>query len=1307
MDNLSKTISEYIEQQFPAVYREDGDNLVAFIEAYFEFLENDTYSSTTLARSMFDHGDIDRTLDAFLYHFNLKYLSEFPYVKTVDNRFAIKHIMDFYRSKGSPRSAELLIRFLFNSEASVYFPADDIFRLSDSKWFIPRYLEVTRSSRTQSFVDSQITGSVSGATAFAEGVITKRINGRMIDIIFISNLKGNFLTGEFVTNDSILDDAPQIIGSLSSLTITTGGNGNQIGDVFNVISNDGLQGKVRLTELVSETGKITFSITDGGSGYTLDANTIVYVADAMIGGNNTNEDFNLYEPVQQKRVTLNLQTANSLNEEYVANSVVGDTLEGVDSSNTYVATGVIYSFANTDIGGNTVTTASEYSKIEIVVTDGSFMPRYSVDFASANVEFISDETVTEESAITIELGNISGTFSNNDSVAVYVYSDPSEVGSDTVVTNYSKGTVLEANATHLTLVDAWGDFSEGETIGVYAANGTATASANIVSSTVTSGGAVGTIISKTDSNTWVIELSSGTLDVGNKVRGNTSKVEDTISTITETGVTTVWLNGNNSFTGVKSSVSNTGVSGTLMGQNTSVIGIYANTGEFYYTEGAGFTIETVRDANNISMVMTALYTGENADITVASLSDIEYINLNTDNISDTNIVGQLFTNINADASNSGVGYLASVSVVGGGSGYSNGQYTLAGGGSANGNPVIDAVVTIGTNGGGTITSVTVDNPGEGYYQEPTLTLSPGSSASLTLNMVYGYGYPKNPYGDANTALEDLFTFANTQIGSVDSITTNPGTNYNIAPFTSIYNELIAGYNYQDTRLDITISSGSFAVGENLLLDGNIMGEIRTANSTVIFLKRTIFEPDWSANTTILGETTGATATINLRAADTTSSPMGDNAIIDKSVATETGSAGAVAIVDSGYGYLDGSTVTLTKTGSEDIIATAFTGQQGIGSGYWTTTRSHLSDTSRLHDNKYYQEYSYEIQSDISLNKYRDIAGKVLHVAGTKLFGAVIKNTKIDMNQTSIGSTVEAQDDFADAFIMTVTTNAASQTFAIPTQDVGTFDAIIDWGDGKAPSTITSYDDAGLTHVYDVPGEHQIRITGTFPYVRFRDSGYEGMVTSVENLGDVGWISFENSFYNCSNMTSFTGGTTDTSFVTTMYAMFYNCSGLTTLDVSSFDTSSVTDMRSMFYNCSGVTTLDVSSFNTSSVTTMYSMFNRCSGVTTLDVSGFNTSSVTTMYAMFNQCSGLTDIIGVDAFDISGLNTVTSLTFFATNVTLPTSRYDALLIAWEAQDPFDSMAPNFGGSKYTGGGAAATARSTLTTRDNWTITDGGIA
>jgi len=43
-----------------------------------------------------------------------------------------------------------------------------------------------------------------------------------------------------------------------------------------------------------------------------------------------------------------------------------------------------------------------------------------------------------------------------------------------------------------------------------------------------------------------------------------------------------------------------------------------------------------------------------------------------------------------------------------------------------------------------------------------------------------------------------------------------------------------------------------------------------------------------------------------------------------------------------------------------------------------------------------------------LYKYRNIGGKVLHVAGTELFDAVIKNTKIDVIQTAIGSTVEIE-----------------------------------------------------------------------------------------------------------------------------------------------------------------------------------------------------------------------------------------------------------------------------------------------------------
>jgi surface protein len=120
-----------------------------------------------------------------------------------------------------------------------------------------------------------------------------------------------------------------------------------------------------------------------------------------------------------------------------------------------------------------------------------------------------------------------------------------------------------------------------------------------------------------------------------------------------------------------------------------------------------------------------------------------------------------------------------------------------------------------------------------------------------------------------------------------------------------------------------------------------------------------------------------------------------------------------------------------------------------------------------------------------------------------------------------------------------------------------------------------------------------------------------------------------------------------------------------------------------------------------------MLRNCSSLTSLDVSGFDTSSVANMNSMFRDCSSLADIIGVESFDIEGLNSTGDLTNFMTNVTLPTARYDELLVNWDAQEPFDGMSPNFGNSTYTAGSAAATARANLISNDGWTIIDGGTA
>jgi hypothetical protein len=97
----------------------------------------------------------------------------------------------------------------------------------------------------------------------------------------------------------------------------------------------------------------------------------------------------------------------------------------------------------------------------------------------------------------------------------------------------------------------------------------------------------------------------------------------------------------------------------------------------------------------------------------------------------------------------------------------------------------------------------------------------------------------------------------------------------------------------------------------------------------------------------------------------------------------------------------------------------------------------------------------------------------------------------------------------------------------------------------------------------------------------------------------------------------------------------------------------------------------------------------------------------MNVMFDDCNSMTDIIGVEDFNIEGLDSTNALNSFTTDVTLSPARYDALLINWDAQDPFDGMAPDFGNSTYTAGGTAAAARANLISTDGWTITDGGTA
>jgi hypothetical protein len=257
-------------------------------------------------------------------------------------------------------------------------------------------------------------------------------------------------------------------------------------------------------------------------------------------------------------------------------------------------------------------------------------------------------------------------------------------------------------------------------------------------------------------------------------------------------------------------------------------------------------------------------------------------------------------------------------------------------------------------------------------------------------------------------------------------------------------------------------------------------------------------------------------------------------------------------------------------------------------------------------------------------------------------------------------------------------------------NVGTVNAVIDWGDGTANTTVTAFNDSGLTHTYATAGEYTVRITGSFPGLGFGGTAVsKDKIKKVLQLGNVNWRNLKRGFKGCSNLTDFTVGSTTMDLEgNRMQEFLRDCPLLVNVDFSGsgFDTSGITNFNAFFRSSLAP-----------------------SALTTVDVSNLDTSSAETMNSMFRDNDNIVDLPGMETWDISSFNNSNSLDnrFLDAPAKMSTATYDAMLIAWAAQAPFDVDNVKFGVSTYTAGGAAAAARQTLVDTYGWIIADGGTA
>ena len=114
--------SQYLPQQFPEFYRDEGPNFIAFVQEFYRW--KDEISNRNKSRRLLDYGDVDETEESYLSHFIEKYMWNLPRTM-VEPRFLEKHILDVYRSKGSVEGLRLLFRMLYDKEATIYVPSKE------------------------------------------------------------------------------------------------------------------------------------------------------------------------------------------------------------------------------------------------------------------------------------------------------------------------------------------------------------------------------------------------------------------------------------------------------------------------------------------------------------------------------------------------------------------------------------------------------------------------------------------------------------------------------------------------------------------------------------------------------------------------------------------------------------------------------------------------------------------------------------------------------------------------------------------------------------------------------------------------------------------------------------------------------------------------------------------------------------------------------------------------------------------------------------------------------------------------------
>jgi len=311
--NLSPQISALIDSFVPEYIRQEFPDLIKFVEAYLNYLE-DVHGSAYYENTLPSQRDIELQEENFLREIESEIGLYVPREYEASPRLFYNKITDLWRSKGSKEAIESFFRLFLNDPVRIKFPWDRVLKPSDGVWNEDVKLRVTMISGSGfDLVGKKIFQIENFATSVVEKLERKLFSD---GAIFELTLSKQETIGEFVSGNTIQiegsDLKAEVYRSCSRIIPTESGQSYRVGERVTLRNYDGYSFIGFISSVDEFGGILDIKLSNFGAG-----NTPQHVINDP---ENTNQfyfkDFLVFNRDTDTRV-------NSVSLEFVVNTING------------------------------------------------------------------------------------------------------------------------------------------------------------------------------------------------------------------------------------------------------------------------------------------------------------------------------------------------------------------------------------------------------------------------------------------------------------------------------------------------------------------------------------------------------------------------------------------------------------------------------------------------------------------------------------------------------------------------------------------------------------------------------------------------------------------------------------------------------------------------------------------------------------------------------------------------------------------------------------------------------------------------